>query len=468
MQRQRAIALLVAVCFFMENLDGTILTTAAPSIARDFATESTAVGLAVTAFLLTVAVLIPVSGWLTERFGARKVFAAAIAIFTIASVLCAVSTSLPMLVAMRVLQGVGGALMVPVGRLTVLRVTPKHRLIQAIALLTWPALAAPIIAPFLGGLITTYASWHWIFLINVPVGVIAFVIALRIVPDLAGAEVPPLDWLGLTLACTGLAALVYASALVSGVGFAAVPFIVSLVIGLALLGLAVRHLLRAPHPFVDLRMLRVETFRLANAGGSVYRLTISAVPFLLPLLFQDAFGWTPVQAGAVVLFLFAGNLAIKPATTWMLHAFGFKVLLVASGAVGALCMVAMAFLTAETSIVLMAALLFLSGVARSVGFTAYNTITFADVEQSQMSGANTLNSTLQQVASGFGVAVGAILLSSGFAVDDAVHGGPLLPYQFAFIAIAVLTLYPTLEALALSRAAGSGVIVRAPAPAPKG
>ncbi|MFZ4896228.1 MFS transporter [Plantibacter sp. Mn2098] len=464
MQRQRAIALLVAVCFFMENLDGTILTTAAPSIARDLGTESTAVGLAVTAFLLTVAVLIPVSGWLTERFGARRVFAVAIAVFTIASILCAASVSLPMLIAMRVLQGIGGALMVPVGRLAVLRVTPKERLIQAIALLTWPALAAPIIAPFLGGLITTYASWHWIFLINVPVGIAAFIIALRIVPDFAGAAVPPLDWRGLVLACTGLAGLVYASALVSGVGFDLGAFLVSLVVGVVLLAFAVRHLLRASHPFVDLRLLRVETFRLANAGGSVYRLTISAVPFLLPLLFQDAFGWTPVEAGAVVLFLFAGNLAIKPATTWMLRTFGFKILLVASGAIGALCMVAMAFLTASTPIVVTAALLFLSGVARSVGFTAYNTITFADVEQPQMAGANTLNSTLQQVASGFGVTVGAILLSSGFAVDDAVHGGPLLPYGFAFIAIAVLTLYPTFEALALSRAAGSGVIVKAAAP----
>ncbi|AQX81730.1 MFS transporter [Plantibacter flavus] len=455
---QRAIALLVAGCFFMENLDGTILTTAAPSIARDLGTSSTAVGLAVTAFLLTVAVLIPVSGWLTDRFGAKRIFALAIAVFTIASVLCALSSSLPMLVGFRVLQGVGGALMVPVGRLAVLRVTPKERLIQAIALLTWPALAAPIIAPFLGGVITQYASWHWIFLINVPIGVVAFVVALRIVPDFAADEVPPLDWLGLSLACVGLASLLVAASLVSGAGFDARWFIGSLVAGVVLLALAIRHLFRAPHPFVDLRSLRIETFRLANVGGSVYRLTISAVPFLLPLLFQDAFGWTPVQAGSMVLFLFAGNLAIKPATTWMLRRFGFRLVLVSSNLIGVLCMAGMAFLTADTSIVLTAMLLFVSGVARSIGFTAYNTITFADVEPTAMSRANTLNSTLQQVASGFGVAVGAILLTTGFSLEDGVGGGQLLPYQFAFLAIAVLTLFPTIEAWLLSRAAGHSVI----------
>ncbi|MGK9148009.1 MFS transporter [Plantibacter flavus] len=442
----------------MENLDGTILTTAAPSIARDLGTSSTAVGLAVTAFLLTVAVLIPVSGWLTDRFGAKRIFAAAIAIFTLASILCAVSSSLPMLVAFRVLQGVGGALMVPVGRLAVLRVTPKERLIQAIALLTWPALAAPIIAPFLGGVITQYASWHWIFLINVPMGVVAFIVALRIVPDFTAEDVPPLDWPGLSLSCAGLASLLVAASLVSGVGFDAVWFIGSLVLGIALLGAAVRHLLRAQHPFVDLRVLRVETFRLANAGGSVYRLTISAVPFLLPLLFQDAFGWSPVEAGSMVLFLFAGNLAIKPATTWMLRRFGFRLVLVGSNVVGVLCMAAMAFLTADTSIVVMALLLFLSGVARSVGFTAYNTITFADIEPAEMTRANTLNSTLQQVASGFGVAVGAILLSTGFSLEAGLADGLLLPYQFAFVAIAVITLFPTIEAWLLSRAAGHSVI----------
>lgn len=442
----------------MENLDGTILTTAAPSIARDLGTSSTAVGLAVTAFLLTVAVLIPVSGWLTDRFGAKRIFATAIAVFTIASVLCALSSSLPMLVAFRVLQGVGGALMVPVGRLAVLRVTPKERLIQAIALLTWPALAAPIIAPFLGGVITQYVSWHWIFLINVPMGIVAFIVALRIVPDFVADEVPPLDWLGLSLSCAGLASLLVAASLVSGIGFDAFWFTASLVVGVVLLAVAVRHLLRATHPFVDLRALRVETFRLANAGGSVYRLTISAVPFLLPLLFQDAFGWSPVEAGSMVLFLFAGNLAIKPATTWMLRRFGFRLVLVGSNAVGVLCMVAMAFLTADTSIIVMAALLFLSGVARSVGFTAYNTITFADIEPPDMTRANTLNSTLQQVASGFGVAVGAILLSTGFSVEAGLSGGALLPYQFAFLAIAVLTLFPTIEAWLLSRAAGHSVI----------
>ncbi|ROS28308.1 EmrB/QacA subfamily drug resistance transporter [Rathayibacter sp. PhB127] len=448
-RRQRAIAFLVAGCFFMENLDATIVTTAAPAIGADLGVDSAAVAITVTAFLLTVAVLIPASGWLSERFGVRRVFTTAIAVFTLASLLCALSPTLPLLVTARVLQGVGGALMVPVGRLAVLRVTPREGIIRAIAILVWPGLVAPILAPFVGGLLTTYASWHWIFLINLPLGVVAFVIARRIIPAGVEAAPPPLDVVGLLLVAVGLGALVGATGFVTGSGSDTVALGLA-VTGALVTAVAVRHLRRTPHPLVPLDAFRFSTFRVANASGSLYRATINAVPFLLPLLFQDAFGWNAVQAGSIVLALFVGNLAIKPATTWLLHTVGFRGVLVAANVVGIACMVAMAFLDPDVPIPAIVALLVLSGVARSAGFTAYNTVTFAEVAPEGMSGANTLSATTQQIAAGFGVAAGGIALAAGSA-----FGPGLVPYRFAFLTLAVLTLVPLIAAARLPHDSGS-------------
>jgi EmrB/QacA subfamily drug resistance transporter len=453
--RQLALTLLVAGTFFMENLDGTILATAAPRMATDLGVNSAAISVAITSYLLTLAVLIPLSGWLTERFGARLIFPAAIAVFTVASVLCALSNSLPELVIMRVLQGIGGAMMVPVGRLVVLRATEKKDLIRAIAWLTWPALAAPVIAPLAGGFITSYASWHWIFLINVPLGVVAFVAALRLVPHEDRKSPERLDWLGLVLTCGGIGALIYLGSELSGAGPSVVVVIVSAVVGFGLSGLAINHLLRAKHPLLDLRALRVQTFRVTHAGGSLFRLSITAVPFLLPLLFQDALGWSPVQSGALVLFVFVGNLAIKPLTTPMLVRFGFRTVLIASSFAAAASIALVATIGGSTSLVLIAALLLFSGVARSVGFTAYNTIAFADIKPKAMTEANTLASTIQQVAAGFGVAVGAVALSAGQAIYGSQAG--LAPYRFAFVALAVLTLGATAEAWFISKDAADNL-----------
>ena len=453
--RQRNIALLVAGTFFMENLDGTILTTAAPSIGRSLGVPSVAVGITITAYLLTLAVLIPLSGWITRRLGSRRVFLAAIAIFTLASVLCALSTSLPELTIMRVLQGIGGAMMVPVGRLAVLRVTDRADLIRAIALLTWPALVAPIVAPLAGGFITTYFTWHWIFLINVPLGIVAFVAALRIIPAEERESPPRLDWLGLALTCTGLGSLVYLGSLLAERDPGVLATIGWAVVGFSLVGLAIAHQLRARHPLLDLRALRIETFRLSHAGGSLFRLTVNAVPFLLPLLFQDVFGFSPLLSGALVLFVFVGNLAIKPATTFLLRRFGFQLVIVAASAAAALSMALMALLSRSTPLWLVIVLLTASGVARSTGFTAYNTIAFADVERFEMTDANTLASTLQQLAAGFGVAVGAVALrlGDGFASGSSGSGA----FGFAFAVLAVLTAFATVEALLLSRTAGENI-----------
>lgn len=458
----RPLALLVAGTFFMENLDGTIIATAAPAIAADLGVQPVDVNLAMTAYLVTIAVGIPVSGWLTERFGGRRVLVTAIAIFTVASLLCALSTTLAMLVAMRVLQGVGGALMVPVGRLVVLRATSKRDLLDAVAYLTWPALVAPVIAPALGGWVITVASWHWIFLVNLPLGVLALVVALRIVPALEEvAVVPPLDWAGFALCAGTLAALLIGLELLGPQNGGGALGPAATLAGAVVLGLLTAlWLRRTPHPLLRFGALRLPSFRVSNVGGGVYRLVISAVPFLLPLMFQVGFGWSPVRAGLLVLLLFLGNVAIKPATSPLIRRYGFRSVLVASVVGGLLVFAALALVRPGTPLVLLGALLVLSGVFRSVGFSAYNSLQFADLDAADMTDANTLASTLQQVAVGLGVALGAVVLR---AVDLAAGPAtlqPATPYAIALVVLAVLMLHPLTEAVLLHRSAGDEVAGR--------
>jgi len=310
----------------------------------------------------------------------------------------------------------------------------------------------PRVAPLAGGIITTYFTWHWIFLINVPLGTVAFIAALRLIPAEARKTPPPLDWIGLALTCARLGSLVYLGSLLAERDPGVLAMIGWAVVGVGLVGFAIVHQLRTRHPLLDLRALRIETFRLSHAGGSLFRLTVNAVPFLVPLLFQDVFGYTPLLSGALVLFVFVGNLAIKPATTSLLRRFGFRAVIVIASAAAAVSMALMALLSSATPAWLVIALLTVSGVARSAGFTAYNTIAFADVERAEMTDANTLASTLQQVAAGFGVAVGAVALrvGDGFASGSGAFG-------FAFGVLAVLTAFSTVEALLLSRTAGESI-----------
>ena len=446
----RSLALLVAGAYFMEILDATVISPAAPHIAADLGVAPVSVNVAITAYVLTLAVLIPISGWLTDRYGARRVFVAAVAIFTLASAGCALAVDLPMLVATRVLQGAGGAMMVPVGRLVVIRTTAKTDLVKAIAYLTWPALVAPLLAPALGGLLSTYASWRWIFVINVPLGLAALVLARKLVPDVRSDNAGPLDWRGFLLAAAALATLVTGMESVATGHLTAVGV---LVVAVLLLAATVLYLLRAARPLLDLRILRVATYRVTASGGSVFRAVITAIPFLLPLFFQLGFGWSAAHAGLVVIALFAGNVGIKPATTPLMRRFGIRTVMLVSLAVSALALTGMAFLQEGTPLPVLLALLVVSGVARSVGFTTYNTVAFADVGPEKMTGANTLMSTVQELGSGIGVAVGALLVQLGGRFTDAVDD----PFRWTFVALAVLLLGPAAEAFALPRTAGNVV-----------
>ena len=449
------LALLVAATFFMEFLDGTVLTTAIPSIAGDFAVAPADVNITMTAYLMTVAMGIPVSGWLAERVGARRVFCAAIAVFTIASLLCALSQDLTMLTVSRVLQGAGGAMMVPVGTLVVLRRTPKEDLLRATAYLVWPGLLAPVLAPLVGGALTTFLSWHWIFLINIPLGLAAFIAALRLVPKGAGDQSRRLDWVGLLLTTLGVGALVVglelATAHPSG------PFgAICLAAGFASIAAAVLWLRRTSNPLFQLNVFATRTFRATSTGGFVYRLTISAVPFLLPLMFLDGFGWDPLHAGIMVAAVFVGNIGIKPATTPLIRRFGFKPVLVFASLASAATFAVCALLDPGTPEPLIFALLVCSGAFRSIGFSAYASIQYADIVPGQLPSANAISATLVQLAAGAGIAVGALFLRI-FAAPGAFGTDPVAPYRGAFLAITVLMLLSTADSLALHRQAGAEV-----------
>jgi EmrB/QacA subfamily drug resistance transporter len=462
LSRSAAIALLVAGAFFMENLDGTVVVTAMPQMAASFRVHPVDLSSGVSAYMLTLAVLIPASGWVADRFGARRVFAGAIILFTLASALCALCTSLPEFVLARILQGCGGAMMVPVGRLTVLRSTEKQNLINAIATITWPGLAAPMLGPPLGGFITTYASWHWIFLLNLPLGILALPLALVLIPGAKTVTGKPFDRLGFLL--SGLACLVFMYGLEmfshQGASWTAACFCVLLGLGIALL--AIRHARRQEHPLIDYGALAYRSYATTIWGGSLFRGAIAAMPFLLPLLFQLGFGLTPFASGMLVLAVFTGNLVMKPFTTPILRRFRFRFLLLVNGTLNAAAIFACALLTPATPVPVILALLFVTGLTRSMQFTALNTLAFAEVPAAKMSGANTLFNMAQQMAMGTGIALGAVALRVAILVHPDRHGVPLEAFHIAFILTGMIALAGLFDVLALSPQAGDAIRLKQP------
>ncbi|MBD7375447.1 MFS transporter [Klebsiella pneumoniae] len=452
-------ALLVAGAFFMEFLDGTVIATALPDMARDFGVTAVELNIGISAYLITLAVLIPASGWIADRFGARAIFTLALAIFTIASVFCGLSTEVHIFVAMRILQGVGGALMVPVGRLAVLRTTPKHQLIKAIATLTWPALVAPIIGPPLGGFITRYASWHWIFFINVPLGLAAIILSLRIIPDIRETERRSFDLSGFITTSVAMVSLVTAMERLGDRQPQIWPTLALAALGFGCLLYSIRHFRRAAAPMVRLDALQVPTFRVTMYGGSLFRASISAVPFLLPLLFQVGFGMDPFHSGLLVLAVFVGNLTIKPATTPLIRWLGFRRLLLINGALNVCSLLACALLTPQTPVWAIMLILYLGGVFRSIQFTGVSTLAFADVPAAQMSDANTLFSTASQLAVGLGITLGAIGIRLGEQVGDWLHLTELpgISFRLSFVFIALICLVGMIDSLHLAKTAGSSV-----------
>lgn len=453
-----AIALLVAAVFFMENLDATVIATSLPAMARDFGTVPAHLSVGVLAYLVALTVLIPIGGWATDRFGARRVLSLAIVGFTIASVLCAASNSLLTFTVARILQGSAGALMVPVGRLVVMRVTPKEGVVRAVAMLTWPALVAPVLGPPLGGWISTHWSWHWIFLLNLPLGILAWVASLILIHE--GPSQPhPFDVVGFLLTALGLGSFMGSIELASRPDLPAIGWIATLAIGLLLLALAAWHLKRAKQPLMDLAPLRILTFRVTAVGGSLFRTAIGTAPFLLPLMFQVGFGWSAMQAGMLLLWLFAGNICMKPGTTWIMNRFGFRTVLIGNGLLVAAGFAACALLEPTVSKVWVAGLMFVCGMTRSMQFTAFNTMGFSDVQATQMRDATTLFSVLQQLNAGLGIAVGALLLAVA-ALINGIEPSQVGTAEFhlAFWLIAALVMVAILDCSLLPENAGQRIL----------
>ncbi len=456
--RARRIALLVAAAMFMNLLDGSVIATALPSMARAFGTSAVNLNIGITAYLLAVAVCIPASGWIAERFGARLVFGSAIGIFVAASVVCGFARTLPVFVAARIIQAVGGALMTPVGRLVVLKTTPKHGLLRAMSMMVWPALVAPILGPAVGGYITTYFGWPWIFFLNIPLGVAAIACAIVLFPDDRPEGQQPFDALGFALVGAACFTLMFGVDLIGQPNTSPAFMIGLIVAGACLITLAIRHLLTAPNPLLQLTAFRIPTFSVSMVGGSVSRLAIGATPFLLPLMFQIGFGLSAAASGLLVLWLFAGNLGMKSVTTPLLRRFGFRSILIWNGLVTATSILVCSALMPQTPVAIIVAVLFLGGAARSLQFTAFSSIQFADVPPQQMNGANTLSATMMQLSSGISVALGALVLRGSSFVHGHLGAVPTIAdFHLAFIVVAVVAALSVLDVIKLPHDAAHAI-----------
>ncbi len=450
----RTVALIVASAMFMEQLDGTVLATALPTMAESFHTAPLRMNVALTSYLLTLAMFIPASGKLADRFGSRTVFRAAIGLFTLGSILCGVSQSLAALVAARMLQGMGGALMSPVGRLVLLRACSKSELVASMAWLMIPATIGPILGPPLGGFIVTYLSWRWIFFINVPIGVMGIVLVTAFIDEMRQTEYAPFDIVGLVLSGSALSCLMFGIEMASrGAGSFTVTG--ALVMGGVLAGgLYMQHARHCAHPILEFGLMRIPTFRMSVFSGSFSRIGAGATPFLLPMMLQIGFGQSAVQSGLVTFASSVGSLAMRVVAPRILRQIGFRNVMVWIGLIATLLLGACAAIRPGWPLVALYALLLTQGFFQSLMFMAYNTIAYADVPRLEMSAATSFYTTFQQVALSTGIAVSAAALAGSLAWQH--HSVPLASdFSAAFIVVAGLSLAAPLLSAQMDPSAGA-------------
>jgi EmrB/QacA subfamily drug resistance transporter len=409
--RMRLTAVIVATALFMQNLDSTVIATALPAMAKTYHADPLHMSIALTSYLISLSVFIPASGWVADHFGAKNVFRVAILIFTVASVFCGLAPSLPILIAARVLQGLGGAMMLPVGRLVLLRSVSRAQMVSAMSWLTMPALIGPIMGPPLGGFIVTYFSWRWVFEINVPIGIAGIVAVSIFITDVREAGGGgKLDLLGLVLTGFAMAALM---AGFETLGREIVPLswtLIALAAGAAASFAYILHAKRNANPILDFSLMRIATFSSSVIAGSLFRVAVGAVPFLLPLMLQLGFGETPMQSGLVTFASAAGALAMKPAAQPVLHRFGFRAVLVVNGILSAAFIMVCALFQPYWPALVMDIILLIGGFFRSLQFTAFNAIAYGDIARNKMSAATTLYSTIQQLTLTMGIVIGAATL----------------------------------------------------------
>jgi EmrB/QacA subfamily drug resistance transporter len=466
MHHNRLVPLIVACALFMENLDSTVISTSLPAIATDIGTSPLALKLAVTSYLLSLAVFIPASGWTADRFGARSVFRAAIFVFMLGSIGCALAHSLEGFVVARIVQGIGGAMMTPVGRLVLVRTIEKRDLVNAMAWVTIPALVGPVVGPPVGGFITTYASWHWIFLINIPIGLIGIVLVTLYIDPVPAEHQEPFDGVGMVLAGLGVAGLAFGLS-VAGLDILPWPVIAALVLGGAVAMAAyIVHARRVPAPILDFSLLRVPTFRASLVGGYLFRLGIGALPFLLPLMLQTGFGMTPFQSGLVTFAGALGAIGMKTVASRTIQRFGFRNVLLFNALVSAVFIAACAIFTPGMPVAILIAILLVGGFFRALEFTAINAIAYADIDQRRMSRATALASVGQQLSISTGVAVGALMveLSLRFQGSSTITAGD---FTLAFVVVAAISGSSAFIFWRLPANAGAEMSGHAPAAATK-
>ncbi len=451
-----AIPLLVACALFMQNLNSTVITTALPAIARSMGEEPLRLNLAITSYLLSLAIFIPISAWMADRFGGRNVFGAAIALFTVGSIACGLSVSLGTLVAARVVQGIGGAMMVPVGRGVMLNVVPKSEMVKVMTFLTMPGLLGPVVGPPLGGFFATYMTWRWIFFINVPLGVVGAVLVMLLIPNAREEKVARLDFLGFVVVGLGLAGLMFGF---ETLGRGMVPEAVTaglLAGGALLVGLYVVHARRTEAPIIDLGLLRIPTFHAAIVGGFLFRVANGALPFLLPLMLQVAFGMSAFRSGLLTLATAAGALTMRVIAAPILRRFGFKNVLVATGAICTLFYLGYASFRPTTPHFVIFVVLLGGGFFRSLQLSAVNTLGYSDIPQRSLGRSSSFASMAQQLSMTVGVGLGALILHLALGA----RGGAALAtgdFLIAFLILGVVSAASLLAYRPLARTAGKSV-----------
>ncbi len=454
------VPLVVACAMFMQNLDSTVIATALPTIARSLGESPLRLNVAITCYLLSLAVFIPISGWTADRFGARRVFSLAIVVFTLGSIACGISNSLPTLVAARILQGMGGALMVPVGRLVLLRTVAKSDLVRAMSYVSVPALIGPVLGPPVGGFIVTFASWRWIFFINIPIGILGIILVNLLIGDLKETGRRPFDLAGFALTGIGLASLAFGF---ENVGRGALPnilVIALLAVGAVCLAFYVRHAYRVSHPIIDLALLKIPTYAMASIGGFLFRMGLGALPFLLPLMLQVGFGLSALNSGMLTFASAAGAMLMKTSAVRVLRTLGFRVVLVGDAVISAAFLFGYSLFRPSTPHLVIFLALLAGGFFRSLQMTSINTLSYADVPPAMLSRATSLTSMAQQLSQTAGVATAALMLHTILTLrgDTALAASDFYP---VFIGIAMISLLSVPFFLRMSPDAGAEVSGRA-------
>lgn len=453
MTKEIKIALLMAASLFMEILDGTIVTTALPKMAQYFNTTSSTISLLVSVYLITVAIFIPLSGWMANKFGKKKIWLVAVLIFTFSSLSNALCHSFYLLLLMRIIQGISGALMTPTARLIVLEKTPPSKLLKMVSYLVWPALIAPAIAPAVGGLIVTYFTWQWIFLINVPIGIIITLIGTKLIEKDKTNDNSPFDILGfIEIALSS--GLILTGAELATHGYNYWSFAATLVILGIILGFIVfKHLKKATNPLFSVDALKVTSFRTCQTSGSILWLCVGALPYILTIFLQTVFHWSAVKAGSYVLFIFIGNIGIKPFTNMIIGKLGYKGALISSFGMVFLSSIALAGIKPSTFPILIMFLALISGVGRSLALTAYNGLSFSEIAYKERNSANTLNSVVSTLAQGMGISLITVVVNLLERIFSAKSS-----YELGFIFLGLLMLLPVIEVAMLPKNIGQATI----------